>query len=215
MEIRNYFLLILILSLVACGSNKTEQNHESVMASGIPDAGLKFAKKVSEGNLKIHTYDLFTSRYPDILTLFETEKLLRFSSLSHKQSVGEENPMNYEDCILFVASYQNPVVADSIFREIKYRSEIRAAELEGMAGLWVEQAFFFERIRKTGAMITRKGKDVFFLVESCEAPPVEENWKDYENLFVEFITDKEEEIEVFNADCNTEEFIIERMKVGG
>ncbi len=201
MGFRKYFFSTLILFFIACQSCKLDQYTEKISKNDTPNSAIKFANKVTDENVSVHAYDLFTSNYPDVQMLFETEELASFSSYSYKLSPTCPKPMNYEDCLLFEATYKNLKSAENVFQEIKANSHIRKSEVAGMAGIFYEQVQVFERIRKTGGMIAQKGKSIFFLVKSCKEPPIGENWKDYENLFLEFITEKNEEIEVLNADC--------------
>ena len=119
---------------------------------------------------------------------------------------------NHEGCILFVATYKNVERAEYAFNHVKSNSEIRLWEIEGMAGLVVEQVHVLEKIRKSGEIFTQKDKYVFYLVENCGEPPVEANWKDYENLFLGSITENNEEIQVINADCGMDRLLVQNIK---
>ena len=212
MGIRHYALLILSITLFSCGAKKVHQNivqnKELIAIQDAPDSAFKFSEKVFGENLRVHSYERSISGYLDVQMLFETEELLGYTAFSNELYQKGTDLNNYEGCILFVATYKNLKSAEYAFKHVKSNSEIRFSEIEGMSGLVVEQVQVLERIRKSGGMFTQKGKYVFYLVETCGKPPVEANWNDYENLFLGSITEKNEEIQVINADCG-----MDRLKV--
>ena len=216
MEIRNYILLILIITLFSCKGRKVDQNigqnKELITTQDSSNSALKFAEKVFGDCLRVHSYERSVSGYQDVQMLFETDELLEYTAFSNELYQKETPSNNYEGCILFVATYKNLKSAEYAFKHLKSNSEIRLSEIEGMAGLVVEQVYVLERIRKSGGMFTQKGKYVFYLVETCGEPPVEANWNDYENLFIESITEKNEEIQVINADCEMDRLIVQNIK---
>ena len=209
MKVGCYILLILNAFIFSCQSKKVNPNNAFSANNGLFNLAYQFAQKVSDESVNIHSYDLFTSNYMDVQMLFETKALQNFSCFSNKISQTDVKPMNYEDCILFVATYDKVKNAKNVFQVLKSTSQIAISEVEGMAGIFVEQVQVFERIRRSGGMITQKGKCIFFLVKRCVEPPITESWRDYENLFVESITEKNEEVEVLFGDCEMEALTVQ------
>lgn len=155
--------------------------------------------------------------YWDIQMIFEADDFRSdhfntYTSYSNMQGFDKSVDGNYDGVILFMATYKDKKSAQHAFEKLKSNTKIRIAELEGFAGLLVEQVQVFERIRKSGGLFTQKDKYVFYLLESCETPPLESNWNDYENLFLSSITEKNEEIEIINADCGQDVFLVQKIK---
>ena len=221
MRIRIYILLILSITLFSCGVKKAGQNigEDKALASN-PDAAMSaliFAEKVLQENLRIQQHERKQMGYLEVQMIFETDNFVTdnfvgYTSYSNQLYQDSSKQGNYDGFILFVGTYKNSKRAEYAFQELKTNTQTRISELEGMAGLFVEQVQIFERIRKSGGMITQKGKYVFYLVETCTEPPIGANWSDYENLFLKLMTEKNEEIEVINADCENDTFLIQNMK---
>lgn len=178
---------------------------------------LNFSKSVLKENLRVIVHDRVPMYYWDIQMIFEADdfKSDHFNSYTTYTNVQHfDKPVdgNYDGVILFVATYKDVPSAQHAFQELKARTQIRMEELRGQAGLIVEQVRILERIRVSGGLFTQKDKYVYYLMESCEMPPVNASWNDYENLFISFITENNEEIEIINADCKKDEFIVQKLK---
>ena len=183
-------------SLIPCGQFVAEESN-----TDLGDAALEFSKAVSAGQLRTHTYDLFVPRYPDVLMLFETDQIVDFQAYSSSDFPETNNLNNLDGFILFVGTYQNVVSARAAFGHLKSIATTRIEELAGFAGLEFEQVQLLEKIRLSGGMIVQKDKYMFYLMESCDDPPAETSWEDYENLFLDYLLDQGEELEVINANC--------------
>lgn len=208
MSIRNFILILITIILFSYSA----KNKSLTSNSDIADSALIFAKKVLKENLRIRYHERAIKNYFDVQMIFETDDLISYTSYFDKRYQDKLEEGNYNGFILFVANYKNTKSAKYAFQELKNNTPIRLSELEGMAGLLVEQVQIFERIRKSGGIFTQKDKYVFYLVETCEKPPVGTNWREYENLFLDYITEKNERIEVINADCGKDEFTIQNLK---
>ena len=183
----------------------------------LAESVLNFSKSVLKEDLSVDVHKRVPTWYWDIQMIFEADDFKSdhfntFTSYSNKEHFDKPIDRNYEGIILFAATYKDIPSAKHAFEVLKTRTQIRMEEINGQAGLRVEQVRIFEKIRDSGGLLTQKGKYVFYLVESCEKPPVGKNWNDYENLFLSFITAKNEEIEVINADCEKDEFIVQKLK---
>ena len=195
-------------------AKKTDQNnrdHKAVNSNtDVAQAALAFSKNVLGENFKENFHGYSESNYLDMQMIFETDELVSYSSYSNKLYEDKSAQGNYDGFLLFVATYKDQKAAEFAFQELKANTPIRIAELEGFAGLLVEQVQVFERIRKSGGLLTQKDKYVFHLLENCGEPPVGKDWRAYEKLFLEAITEKNETIEVINADCGKDRFLIQK-----
>ena len=220
---KNIYLIVLILNITlsSCGVNnvgqKIEKEKESVSNIDLEKSLLNFATNVLKENLRVIVHERTPSRYWDIQMIFEADNFNSdhfnsYTTYSNGEHFDKSVDGNYDGVILFMATYKDVPSAKHAFQELKIRTQIRKEEIEGQAGLRVEQVRIFERIRTSGGLFTQKDKYVFYLLESCEMPPVGTSWNDYENLFLSFITDKNEEIEIINADCEKDEFIVQKLK---
>lgn len=213
--------MILSITLFSCVTKKAEKNiRDNKELTSNPDlamSALNFSKHVLKENLRVHFHERARSSYLDVQMIFETDNFetdnfISYTSYANQLYQDNSEQSNYDGFILFVATYSNSKSAEYAFQELKSNTQIRISELEGFAGLLVEQVQVFERIRKSGGMITQKGEYVFYLVETCGKPPIGTNYNDYENLFLEFITENNEEIEVINADCEKDVFLVQNIK---
>lgn len=178
---------------------------------------LKFSTSVLKENLIVSVHDRVPTYYWDIQMIFEADDFKSdhfnsYTSYSDKQVFDEPIDENYKGVMLFVATYKDLASALHAFQELKTRTQIRIEELEGQSGLLVEQVRIFERIRSSGGFLTQKDQYVFYLLESCEAPPIGASWDEYEKLFLSYITEKNEEIEIINADCKKDAFLVQKIK---
>ena len=219
MKIALHIPLILILFLSSCGMNKTGQMNRDNSKSNIDleKVVLNFSRDILKDNLRVDVHERVRTYYWDIQMIFEADDFKSdhfntFTTYSNKQRFYKPIDENYNGIILFAATYKDVPSAEHAFQVLKTRTQIRMSDIEGQSGLRVEQVRIFERIRDSGGLLTQKDKHVFYLVESCEKPPVCKNWNDYENLFLSFITEKKEEIEVINADCKKDIFLIQKNK---
>ena len=216
MIIKHYILIILSIALLSCVVKKTEQkiivNKDLISNTDLERSALHFSEKVLKENLRVRFHERLIMNYFEVQMLFETDDLIGYTSYFDKRYQDNLEWGNYEGFILFVATYKNSKSAEYAFNHLKSNSEIRLSELEGMAGLVVEQVQVLERIRMSGGMFTQKGKYIFYLAETCGEPSIGGNWSDYENLFLEFITEDYEEIEVINADCGMDKLIVQKIK---
>lgn len=208
------------IALSSCGIKSAEQKIEkekesmSLSNTDLEKSVLNFSKSILKGNLRVIVHDRVPMYYWDIQMIFEADDFKSdhfntYTTYSNMQRFDKSVDGNYDGVILFVATYKDVQSAQHAFQEIKTRAQIRIEELEGQAGLLVEQVRIFERIRTSGGIFTQKDKYVFYLLESCGMPTVGTSWNDYENLFLSFIT---EENEIINADCEKDEFIVQKLK---
>lgn len=218
------FLLSLIssIALYSCGVRSTDQTVVKIDHSksniDLTESVLNFSKSVLKDSLRVIDHERVLMYYWDIQMIFEADDFKsdhfnNYTSYSNMQHFDKSVDENYDGIILFAATYKDVASAQHAFQELKARTQIRMEELEGQAGLLVEQVRIFERIRTSGGMITQKGKYVFYLLESCEMPPTGTSWNDYEYLFLSFLTEEKEEIEIINADCGKDIFLVQKIKV--
>lgn len=223
MKIIPHLLFVLCVTLSSCGIKSAGQQVEKdkepnyVPATNLEKSVLKFSKSVLKEKLNVIVHERVSMWYWDIQMIFESDDFRSdfFSSyitFSDGQRFDKSVDGNYDGVILFMTPYKDVKSAKHAYQELKSYTKIRIAELEGYAGLLVEQVRVLERIRKSGGLFTQKGKYVFYLVESCEKPPVGASWEDYENLFLRFITKKNEEIEITNANCEEDVFLVQKVK---
>ena len=218
-----FIYLISVISTTAvfsCGVQNTTQkdslNIETMADNDSTESALDFSKYVLNDSLRIIVHDRVVMGYWDIQMIFEADDFRSdhfntYTTYSNMQNFDKSVDGDYDGIILFAATYKDVPSAQHAFQVLKTRTQIRAEDLEGQAGLRVEQVRIFERIRTSGGLFVQKDKYVFYLLESCETPPVCESWNEYENLFLSFITEKNEEIEIINADCEKDEFVVQKI----
>ncbi|NNE55688.1 MAG: hypothetical protein HKN32_06685 [Flavobacteriales bacterium] len=209
MKITYHLLLVLSITLSACGEESAGQKIEP--AKEVFDSASQFAKLVLGERLSVH-YTEYKRGEVGVDGLFESEGMIGYTIFSNELYQKVPSPVDVTGCVLFAAKFENEESAKSAFVQLKSHSAIRASEVEGLVGILPVQVRYLEQMRNVGAFFTQQDNYVFYLPETCENPPVESSWEDFENLFLRFITEKNEEIEVINADCEKDAFLIQKIE---
>ena len=200
MCIRYAVILISCLILVSCKANVSEQYPQTDKSpptdKELLDDASRFAKKILGESLRVHKTEYIRGEL-GINALFESEKLIDYTTFSNERYQKDSGPFVLKDCILFAANYKDSKSAESAFELLKESSKIRASEVEGMAGITPVQVRFLEKIRndEAGGMFTQQGSYLFFLVEYGQVPSIATSWENYENLFLESIAGDDTSIE--------------------
>lgn len=123
------------------------------------------------------------------MLFFESESHLGYATFSNGKYQKVSSPRNLENCILFVASFNDKKSAEEVFAEIKSNTKIKAKDVEGMAGISSVQVRFMEQLRNKGydALFMQNGSSILFLPEKGKIPPTTSSWKEYEDLFMKHI----------------------------
>jgi len=209
--------IILTLLLFACnvktGDKETEKNIERLhnpineIKSGFSsdkdfgDSANLFVQEILKENIRVHAFDLKNPESPKFLRIFRTDGLENIRCYSNKNYPKKIEPNYYEHFILFVANYNSSENARKSFEQIKSDAKYKLENLGELKEDLAERVEIMTIGAKPGGMITQNGRQVFSLVETCRFTPIGGKWIDYENKFIEFITEDGQEIEVLNADC--------------
>ena len=215
----NLRILILATSFVAtlsCTSNRSaiESNSELEITTTKDSAASAklFAQKILGNHLRVQNHERHPSRYLDVQMIFETDDLLSYTSYSDNRLKDNSKIKDYNGYLLFVANYEDAMSAAHAFQELKTNTQVRISSLQGYSGLLVEQVQVFERIREKGGLITHKDNYVFYLLESCDKPPLGDNWTEYENIFLRYIFTNGR-VEVINSDCGQDSFLVQEIRI--
>ena len=208
-------ILLSVICFISCMSQKPDKmiSDTDTTAIDLSTAAINFSKQVFGENLRVIYHDRAESNYFDVQMLFEaddfeSDHFTGYTSYSNKLVPNKSWDSNYDGFILFEVIFKDSDSAKHAFDIIKSITEIRFSELEGLAGLLVEQIQIFERIRHNGGMFTQKEEHLFYLLKTCDNPPYGNDWNAYENMFLSLITTENEVIEVVNIDCGDKEFVI-------
>lgn len=228
MKIRKSILAILILLLLSCSGKKekpkTELQSEPIIESkseiktelelgkNYSKSAKLFAQEILKENIRVHSFDLANSENPKHLKIFENYGLDKIEAYSNKNYPKNSNPNYYEHFTLIIASYNGQENAEKTFARIKSDSKYGLSEWNELEKELSERVRSLNIGAKPGGMITQKGKQIFSLVETCGEIPIGGKWIDYENKFIGFLTKIGEEIEVLNANCGMDRYIIEKRK---
>ena len=216
-----FVLLAFMLSISYCGlrtPQKTDRpSLNPLYNSSLEVSVLNFSKDMLKDSLRVDIHERKRTYYWDIQMIFEADDFKSdhfntFTSYSDRQFFHKPVDENYEGILLFAATYKDVASAQHAFHELKIRTQIRMTDIEGQAGMRVEQVRIFERIRESGGLLTQKDNFVFYLLNSPELRPDDTGWDDYTNLFLSYITTKNEETEIIKADGNIDEFKIKKVK---
>lgn len=208
-------LLFASITLFSYGEKNNDQkigtNQEEYTDKDVFDSASQFTKSILGERLRIH-YTEYKRGNVGVDALFESDGMIGYTTFSNDLYQKGPSPIDLKDCILFAANFKNRESAEKAFDFLKANSAIQASDVESMVGPTPVQVRFLEQIRNTGGFFAQQGNYVFFLPENCENPLVESSCEDYENLFLSFITEKNEEIEIINADCEKDTFLIQKIK---
>lgn len=171
-----------------------------------------FANHVLKENIRTHNFDFLDSNNPRFLNTFQHEGLIEIVAYSNKNYPKKNEPNYYEHFILFVAHYESSMIAKKCFEQIKLDSNHESIDLENQSKEQANRMSYLSIAFKPAGFIVQKGKQIFCLVETCRNTPLQGSWVEYENKFLEFLTENTEEIEVLNADCGGDRFNLEVRK---
>lgn len=218
----HFIFLAAIVVWVSCAthSKSKEQNPEWVESIPPEKAAQSFARSILNARYHETEHRRMTMGYWDVQMLFEADdwKSDRFSSFttySATQTVDQSGDGYYNDVLLFATPYKDEPSAQHAFAKLKEYAQIRYSDIEGQAGLLAEQVQILERIRESGGLFLQQGNYLFFLPESCDAPPVGKTWREYEQYFLRDIAPEKKKVEVLNANCGEDVFEVEEVLVWG
>lgn len=170
-----------------------------------------FIEKVLRENQRKHEFEIINSGIQH-LDIFEKTGLHEIVAFSDKRYPKRIEPNYYEHFTLFALKYDDVMTAKKSYNEIKKISQIGKEEFENLSDEEKQRIRRIEGATKPGGMICQKGKYIFSLVETCRNTPIGGKWKEYENLFLSFITEVDEEIMILNANCGQIKYIEEKRK---
>jgi len=219
--------IILLLLIVSCSGKEEKQKEESktdtttdleIQAKAEMLTALdydmfaeEFAKEVLKENFRKHSFDMADLKKPVHSQIFENVGIQKIEAYSNKNYPKTSEPNYYEHFILFMATYDTPEHAIKTFNRIKADSKKTFKEWQPLDKEVSLRALALNRGAKPGGMIIQRGEHIFSLVKTCRETPIGGNWKDYENKFLQHITERDEEIEVLNAYCGMEKYKIEKI----
>lgn len=176
------------------------------------DSASQFAKLVLGKQLRKH-FTEYKRGEVGVDALFESDGMMGYTTFSNELYQKGPSPLDVKGCVLFAANFKNEENAKKAFNQLKSNSAIQASEVIGMVGVLPVQVRFLEQNISSGALITQHDNYVFYLPATCESSLHGSNSKDYENLFLSFIIEQNQEIEIINVDCEMDTFLIKKIKV--
>ncbi len=228
MILQKNICIIITLLLFACKGKNEKQETDAASASiststtelkpksephtASSKSAALFAKAVLKENMNVHIFDATNLEKVSYLDVFNTNGLDHIVAYSNKNYPKNAEPNYYEHFTLFVASYKDDVTAQNTYNQIIKESAYGFSNLDEVSGVLAERVKNLSIVAKAGGMITKKGTYIFSLVETCRQPPVGNDWMAYENMFLEYIRDNKEDIEILNANCGMDRFLIEKRK---
>lgn len=221
---KNQILLFLLTTLIifSCNEekrnkkiipvNKTVKKSQPTLDRDFSKSAKLFAKDILKENIRTHRFELDNLNNPKHLKIFQSNGLKKIIGYSNKKYPKKSEPNYYEHFILFVATYDNQVNAQKAFNEIKSYSKYKISESKNLTKELSERVNALNIGAKSGGLIVQKGNQIFSLVETCRNTPIGGKWIDYENKFLNYISNSENEIEVLNADCGNNKYKIEKRE---
>ena len=171
-----------------------------------------FAKAVLKENIRVHSFDITNLEKIAYLEVFNSQGLENIIAYSNKNYPKNTEPNYYEHFTLFVASYKGEIATQNAYNRILKESAYGFSNLNKVDGEVAERVKTLAIVAKAGGMILKKGTSIFSLVETCRKAPVGKDWMAYENMFLEYIRENGEDIEILNANCGMDRFHIEKRK---
>jgi hypothetical protein len=220
-------LILLLILLVSCKVNtdrhesKIYPNDSVVNDNFIPidKDTVDYFKRANEFGIKVLGDKLRTHEFgkiqeaPRHLEIFSTVRLLKIIAFSNKDYPKLIKPDYYEHFTLFCIEYESTHYAELSFQELTRLTKFDLDKIDNLDSLTVEKVKFMTGESKPGGFIFQKGNWIFSLVETCGDTPIGGTWTDYEDLFVSFIVENDEDsITVLNADCGKMKYIEKQIK---
>lgn len=223
MNYLRYALIPLLLVLHACEDKKVEASYSETPVAIEPQTKTEsqldlmdvvddFIDEVLNENQRYHQFELPTNKQPKHLEIFSKDGLQKVSAYSDKRYPRNTSPRYYEHFTLFILNYQNADQATQAYNKLKMETSFDYKKLNSLQGEEKARKQFLFSQTKPGGMICYKKNFLFSIVETCRNTPIGGTWLDYENLFLRYITDKNETIKVLNADCGQIQYREETRK---
>ncbi len=189
-------LLLVFIFVSACTSSKSEMKEndkeQDLQSEILPSLEIE-KDSIFEENKTIDTVIVNTKTLD--------EKLLAFSdSMLRKPTKIWENEYNHE--VVSQKALLSSKIYEKTLRRYEYSDEKSARDAFKLLKNPSSELGW----AKSGVMIFQKENLIVFLLKSCQNPPVPLKWKQYEQLFLKFVLEKNEEIEVLNSSCGDMEF---------
>lgn len=205
MGIRYTAFLILSVVLLAC--KPVDQQAQDVLADAT-----QFAEKVLGDRLRIHFTDYKRGNI-NVDALFGPAESIGYTTFSNEEYVHIPNPTDLLNSLLYVSQYKDEKSAEEGFDFLKFNSQVPVGDVEGMVGRTPVQVRFLDTIKPGGGLFVQQDDYLFFLPKTCETPPIEDTWENYEMMFLRSIAGGNDKMEIINVDCGGDEFDIRTIKV--
>ena len=227
MTARIKFLLLLTLSLFSCKEKEQDQDFdmnstqsslertnqiitESEIVNDYTNSAALFAKEILKENFKEHIFKMNGFTSPKHMEMFINDGLENIRTYSNKRYSKKSPSKYYEQYILFVATYRNQEKAQFVYNRMKTDSKYGLGEERELSKHIARRVSSLNIGAKPGGLIAQKGIQIFSLVETCRETPIGGSWIEYEQKFINYLTEAGEEIEVLNANCGSFKYRIEK-----
>lgn len=216
---RNFFIASLLLLVIACRHDghrtkinnlkETEEATTELMSDSnnyIPNYE-KFVNHVLKDKVRKHDFEyvIKNCRHQELFPVDGLQEIIAYSDKRYPKTVS---PSYYEHFILFCFKYTNTNQAKLNFDNFYLTSQLDTSKYDQIEQSLVEKHEKIKIASKPGGLIVQKNEYIFSLVETCGETPIGGNWVDYENLFLGYIgNNQQDSLTVLNADCGRLEYI--------
>lgn len=208
MKTATFILIIFVLF-----TNETNIDNPIYQSTDIGIKAHAFAKEVLKENLRSDTLQLESHpKESQFFEIFSHENLQTIITYSNKNYPKKSRPRYYEHFTLIVFKYLNSGAASRSFDQLVKNSKYGVRDLQSLDEQQAEKTEKIATYAKYGGLITQQDNLILALVETCQSTPIGGNWKDYEDKFLSKISNNDMELEVLNANCGMDRFILEKRK---
>ena len=171
-----------------------------------------FATKILDFNKVKHSAEYLSRSEVGHVTIFNFDGLKNYYAYSDKRYPKNSQPTYYENFTLFVFEYESEVSASNCINLIYANTNLTSEQLDSIRKNNPKLLNNIETSLKPGGLIIQKNNYVFSLVKTCRKPPVKNNWKEYEDIFIRSISTDGQTIKTLNAKCGMMNYSFEKRK---
>ena len=176
--------------------NKLEYNKELL------NPGEYFATSILGNNLGEIAINSSKNKHLNYKQIFCKEGLSDIVAYYDKRINPSSTPTEFEDFLLFVASYDNVSNAKSSFERIKSDAEIcNSTENQKLDQILAKRIGLLRLGNDFGGLITNNEKQVFSLIEKCNYLPIGQSWLELEYRFTDLLKNENGFVDVLKSGC--------------
>jgi len=171
-----------------------------------------FASSILKENKRILLKDDLKESGVGHLSIFSKMGLKNHYAYSDKRYPKNSQPTYYENFTLFVLEYDSEKSASNSFSKVYVNSKLNNDQMDSLRNSNPNLLRSINTSLKPGGLICQRNNYVLSLIKTCSRPPIKNNWREYEDVFIRSISTDGKTINTLNAKCGMMKYNFEKRK---